>query len=124
LFKGALAEAFIEAPPSRSVRGTSRPAATYEAIAAGYPAVDRDGLSEEDRAAIDAASIAYCFTPGNQAAVRDLLTTDPASPQEREKLRAMDAQLRACGSGRMPRIGQLTMRSLLAVALYHRLAGQ
>jgi len=123
LFRGAIAEALynlnaiVGSPPL----SPSVPRNTFESLTARLAAADVDGLDVEDRALLVGRWLAYCSVHEDPGAVDGLMATAPGSVKEGEGLRGFAELFSRCLiQGQTLQVDQLTMRALLAEALYAR----
>jgi len=125
LFRGALAEALLAQPDLAGLAVAPAPAPeNFDAFAALAISADVDGLDEEDRALLVGRWMATCIAHQQPEIIRRLLATSGMAAEERRLLAASEAAFNNClDSGQVLRVDQLTLRAVLAEALYLRLAG-
>lgn len=125
LFRGAIAEALMAAPHVswRTVGATPHPD-TFDTFYARLQAADVDGLDEKEIALVTARWFARCVAREQPVFVRSLLRTEPFSERESALLGEAGVAFSSClPQGRTLTVNRLTMRGLLAEALYLRLNG-
>jgi hypothetical protein len=122
LFRGAVAEAFLDRQPDSMALIQAQPSVEeFDAFSARLAAVDQDGLDEDDRALIVGRWVSYCMANEHPELIKALLGTRPSSGGEQQALTASQGAISACLlEGQALRVDRLTIRALFAEALYHR----
>ena len=122
LFRGAIAEVFLRETVLTGLTADPQPPGDYRAFAARLEAADVNGVDDEDRAAIVGRWLGQCVASERPDLIRDVLEVSPGSRDEQQALRAAETALSGCLlQGQVLNVHQLTMRALLAEALYARL---
>jgi hypothetical protein len=122
LFRGAAAERFLRLQdPPVTVLPSPAQLEDYAAFSSRLAAVDSDGLDDDDRANIVGRWLARCIAHERPDVIRAVLATRSMSEEEQEALNAAELVFSAClMEGQTLNVHQLTIRGLLAEALYHR----
>jgi hypothetical protein len=128
LFRGALAEALLKNDPvivqRTAVLLSSPPSQSFDRLTAALANSEPSTcLNDEDRATLVGRWVAYCSVHENPLPIRALLATEAGSAAEAEALRALESTFSHCLlKGQTLTVDRLTMRALLAEALYNRVA--
>lgn len=124
LFRGAIAEALYAGSALHDPMPDTKAPIGFEAFTTKLAAHDADGLDEEDKGLLVGRWVAYCAVHEGGGLVRSLLQTTPMTPEEAAGMRELNKVFSSClPDGRSLTVNMLTMRALLAEALYARVAG-
>jgi hypothetical protein len=125
LLRGTIAEVLLDEPEHGGrVLSVARPQQGFDTFTRPLTAVYQDGMDAGDRAVLVGRWVAYCSAHEDPARVRLLLASKPASRDELAALRDMGDLFSKCLlQGQKLELEALSMRALLAEAIYNRLVG-
>ena len=124
LLRGAIAEALVtRAPFAAAPLPEAARVEDFGAYSARMTAADMDEVTAEDGANLVGRWLAECVAAEHPELIRTVLASGYGSDAERRALRAAQPAFSSCLlEGQARTVDRLTMRGLLAEALYRRLA--
>lgn len=125
LYRGAVAEGLYQSDVALRQRPLEvmDPPLSLEALVAPIVANAKEPITDDDRALFVARWLSYCIAHEGPDRIRAYLATKPASADEVRALNSMNDVFTKClPKGQTLKVDRLTIRAMLAEALYQRAA--